>query len=96
MKLSRLAFLVALLFVYSTAFAAVEIVEPATAPVYPFAIVCIEAPGTSDARPCERWCERRLASNVLRFMRVEQGDGSVSYEWRDATCEGYLDERLIL
>ena len=96
MKLSHFALLlVALLFASSIAFG-VEIVEPATAPVYPLAIVCVESPGTSEDRPCEPWCERRLVSTVFRFMRVEQGDESVSYEWRDADCGGYLAERLAL
>ena len=92
MKLSHFAFLVALL-VASASLGTTAVIESAPAPVFPLALVCIEAPGTSDARPCERWCERRLASNVLRYMRIEQGE-VVSYEWRDVTCGDYLAERL--
>jgi hypothetical protein len=68
-------------------------VEPAVAPVYPAALVCVEAPGTSEARPCEPWCKRQWASHVLRLMQVEHANGVVEYRWTENTCGEYLAER---
>lgn len=70
-----------------------DIVEPAPAPVYPIAIVCVEKPGDTDARPCQSWCEHRAVSHVLRLMRIESVDVSVRYEWREVHCLDYLAER---
>ena len=99
MNLSHYALAVAMLFAAIPVFAATaplpeEIIEPAPAPIYPLAIVCVEQPGTSEARPCEPWCDRRLVSHVLRFMIVERRDGSVRFEWRESGCEAYLAERI--
>ena len=66
----------------------------AEAPVYPEAIVCIEGAGTSVDRPCQPWCDKRLASHVLRYMRLSDSTtGFAGYEWQDIHCMDYLAER---
>lgn len=96
MKSRLFALSVGLLFAALIAHATPGTVEPAPAPVYPLAIVCVEQPGTSDARPCEPWCDRWVVSHVLRFMRIERADGRMVYEWREADCASYLAERLAI
>jgi hypothetical protein len=95
MKVMRTLIAFLLLGITSAALA-METAEPAPAFVPPVAVICVEAPGTSEARPCSSWCSDRIASHVLRFMRIEQDDGAVRFEWRHIGCEGYLAERRAL
>lgn len=71
-------------------------IEPVPPLVLPVALICVEAPGTSDARPCAPWCEDWVASHVLRFMRVTQADGAAQDEWQSLWCGDYLAERHAL
>jgi len=55
----------------------------------PEGIVCVETVGTSNARPCQPWCEWRQATPVLRgYMGT---DGVIVM--KHTTCEAYLAEQ---
>ena len=71
------------------------VATPAEAPVFPAAIICVEIPGTSARRPCQPWCDKRLVSHVLRYMRLSDSTTGIitRYEWQDIHCTDYLAER---
>ena len=79
-----------------SASALTEHAEPVPPLVLPAALICVEAPGTSDARPCAPWCEDWAASHVLRFMRITPVDGEAQDKWQSLRCGDYLAERHAL
>lgn len=70
--------------------------EPTAKPVepivYPAALICVEAPGTSAARPCKPWCDENAATDVLRLMRRERADGPPVIQWESVSCAEYSAE----